>query len=69
MDSLPENDAACGELLEVLADYLPKRYPALFEKIEDIKSGNWGIFNKVTNERFENIQELDGVKALDVCSR
>ena len=69
MDSLPENDAACGELLEVLADYLPKRYPTLFEKIEDIKNGSRGIFNKVTNERFENIQELDGVKALDVCSR
>lgn len=24
MDSLPENDEACGELLEILVDYLPK---------------------------------------------
>ena len=52
IDSLPENDEACGELLEILVDYLPKRYPTLFEKI-DCKGG--GIWNKVTDEKLTGL--------------
>ncbi|GAA6019628.1 hypothetical protein JCM10207_006947 [Rhodosporidiobolus poonsookiae] len=62
--SLPENDAACGELLELLVDYLPKRYPTLFEALPD-----GGIYNKVTDERFPDAGKLDGVPALKVASR
>ena len=66
IDSLPENDAGCGELLEILMDYLPKRYPTLFEKI-DCKGG--GIWNKVTNEKFTGIEGRIGVDALTIVSR
>ena len=66
IDSLPENDAGCGELLEILVDYLPKRYPKLFEKI-DCKGG--GIWNKVTNEKFTSIEGRTGVDALTIVSR
>ena len=66
IDSLPENDAGCGELLEILVDYLPKRYPTLFEKI-DCKGG--GIWNKVTNEKFTSIEGRTGVDALTIVSR
>ena len=66
VDSLPENDAGCAELMEILVDYLPKRYPTLFEKI-DCKGG--GIWNKVTNERITDIRGRKGVDALLVCSR
>ena len=72
VDSLPENDAACGELLEILIDYLPKRYPTLFEALPSkIKKEGFGIWNRVTDERFEyeNVRGLDGVEALKVCSR
>jgi len=63
LDSFPENDAACGELLEVLAAWLPKRYPTLFESLPD------GIFNKVTEERFDGISAKRGTDALLVVSR
>lgn len=66
IDSLPENDAGCGELLEILADYLPKRYPTLFERI-DCKGG--GIWNKVTDERFTGLEGKVGIDALLVCSK
>jgi len=66
VDSLPENDEACGELLETLVDYLPKRYPTLFERI-DCKGR--GIWNKVTNDRIEDIQGKSGVEALKICAR
>ncbi|EJD05609.1 uncharacterized protein FOMMEDRAFT_77964 [Fomitiporia mediterranea MF3/22] len=68
IDSLPENDAACGELLEILVDYLPKRYPTLFEKLAS-KSGQVGIWNKVTDDKFEKTNGLEGVDALKICSR
>jgi len=61
---LPENDEACNELLEVLIDWLPKRYPTLFKKI-----GEDGIWNKVTGERFVGLREKRGVEALMVVSR
>ncbi|KAH8116139.1 hypothetical protein DFH11DRAFT_1688264 [Phellopilus nigrolimitatus] len=66
IDSLPENDAGCGELMEILVDYLPKRYPTLFEKI-DCKGG--GIWNKVTDEKLVGLEGKVGVDALLVCSR
>lgn len=66
IDSLPENDEACGELMEILVDYLPKRFPTLFEKI-DCKGG--GIWNKVTNEKLVNLKGKIGIDALMVCSR
>ncbi|CCM03919.1 uncharacterized protein FIBRA_06070 [Fibroporia radiculosa] len=79
IDSLPENDDACTELLETLADYLPKRFPTLFQSIPvdpaktPMKPSGYGksvgIVNKVTGERFENVQELKGTDALLVVSR
>ncbi|KAL5498789.1 hypothetical protein ACEPAH_2144 [Sanghuangporus vaninii] len=89
VDSLPENDAACGELLELLIDYLPKRYPTLFRALPPKQSTSsaslfnlfnlrsseckevGGIWNRVTNERFEaeDVQGLQGVEALRVCAR
>lgn len=64
VDSLPENDDACAELLEILVDYLPKRYPTLFEHI-----GVNGIWNKITGERFHDLTGKSGVDALVVISR
>ena len=66
VDSLPENDAGCAELMEILVDYLPKRYPTLFEKI-DCKGG--GIWNKVTNEKLTGLKGKTGTDALKVCAR
>jgi len=66
VDSLPENDEASGELLETLVDYLPKRYPTLFEQIHC--KGN-GIWNKATGERIEGVQGKTGVEALKICAR
>lgn len=64
VDSLPENDDACAELLETLVDYLPKRFPTLFDSI-----GKTGIHNKITGERFVETGHLTGVDALLVVSR
>ncbi|PCH35811.1 hypothetical protein WOLCODRAFT_140094 [Wolfiporia cocos MD-104 SS10] len=69
IDSLPENDDACTELLESLVDYLPKRYPTLFELVTTEKQPYYGILNKVTGERFTDVQSLRGVDALLVVSR
>ncbi|TFK49036.1 hypothetical protein OE88DRAFT_457135 [Heliocybe sulcata] len=66
IDSCPDNDAPCGELMEILVDYLPKRYPTLFEKI-DCPGG--GIWNKVTGEKLTGLEGKQGVDALMVCSR
>lgn len=66
LDSLPENDDACTELLEVLTDWLPRRYPTLFE---EIKCSEGGIWNKVTNEKFKDIANARGVDALKIISR
>lgn len=69
IDSLPENDEACGELMEILVDYLPKRYPTLFERLDDREYAGGGIWNKVTDERLTNLRGKKGVDALLVCSR
>ena len=71
MDSLPENDAACTELLETLVDYLPKRYPTLFDAIPSKTPGPVpnGIHNKVTGETFSNVSDLKGIDALMVVTR
>lgn len=52
--------------METLVDYLPKRYPTLFERI-DCKGG--GIWNKVTNEKITGLEGKIGVDALKVCAR
>ncbi|GAA5921727.1 hypothetical protein JCM1841_007108 [Sporobolomyces salmonicolor] len=62
--SLPENDAACGELLQTLVDYLPKRYPAFFQALP-----GGGIWNKIFDERYPNCARLMGTDALMVVSR
>ncbi|OJT10571.1 hypothetical protein TRAPUB_12907 [Trametes pubescens] len=64
VDSLPENDEACGELLELLADYLPKRYPTLFKR-----EHSDSITNLVTEEHFDAVSQTKGTKALLVISR
>ncbi|KAI8978285.1 hypothetical protein BD414DRAFT_580100 [Trametes punicea] len=64
IDSLPENDEACAELLELLADYLPKRYPTLFKR-----EGADSVTNLVTGERFDAVSEKKGTDALLVVSR
>ncbi|KZT72269.1 hypothetical protein DAEQUDRAFT_27471 [Daedalea quercina L-15889] len=71
VDSLPENDAACTELLETLVDYLPKRYPTLFDAIPSENPGPVpnGIHNRVTGETFTNISDLKGIDALMVVTR
>jgi len=73
LDSLPENDFACQELLETIVDWMPKRYPTLFERLlrdEDGKKMD-GIFNRVTGERYEWVdgQAPDGCQALQIISR
>ncbi|GAA5999457.1 uncharacterized protein JCM10292_004150, partial [Rhodotorula paludigena] len=62
--SLAENDAGCGELLQTLVDYLPKRYPTMFEKLP-----GGGIRNKVLGEEHPNCDKLTGTDALHVVSR
>ncbi|KAI0074728.1 hypothetical protein K474DRAFT_1765099 [Panus rudis PR-1116 ss-1] len=64
IDSLPENDGACGELLQILVDYLPKRYPTLFERTNESS-----ILNKVTNEHLTGLDKKTGVDALLAISR
>ncbi|KAI0663963.1 hypothetical protein C8Q70DRAFT_211356 [Cubamyces menziesii] len=64
VDSLPENDEACGELLELLADYLPKRYPTLFKQ-----HAPDSITNLVTGDRFDNVSQQKSTDALVIISR
>ncbi len=64
IDSLPDNDEACGELLMELADYLPKRYPTLFTR-----EGYDTITNHVMDERHEGLSKKRGVDALRVIAR
>ena len=64
VDSLPENDEACGELLLELLDYLPKRYPTLFRR-----DGPDGITNLVTGEQYVSLGSKKGTDALVVISR
>ncbi|KAI0753138.1 hypothetical protein C8Q80DRAFT_1097643 [Daedaleopsis nitida] len=65
LDSLPENDEACGELLTELADYLPKRFPTLFRRDGHDDS----ITNVVKNERHSGLNKVKGVEALRIVSR
>jgi hypothetical protein len=78
VDSLPENDEAAGELLELVVDFLPKvswyglplsswpsvlqRFPTLFEPLEG------GIHNKTTGISYPNTAALKGVDALKVVA-
>lgn len=64
VDSLPENDDACAEILELLIEYLPKRYPTLFETLYPN-----GIWNKVTDDKIPDITGIYGVDALKIVSR
>ena len=64
LDSLPENDEACTELLMELADYLPKRYPTLIRR-----EGNDVIVNFVTGERHIHLSSKGGTDALRIVSR
>ena len=64
IDSLPDNDEACRELLLELVNYLPKRYPTLFRS-----EGDDAIINLVTQERHEGLRGKTGVDALRVVSR
>ncbi|TFK87571.1 hypothetical protein K466DRAFT_490610 [Polyporus arcularius HHB13444] len=64
IDSLPDNDEACGELLMELVDYLPKRYPTLFTR-----EGYDTITNHVMDERHEGLSKKRGVDALRVIAR
>ncbi|KAI1791192.1 hypothetical protein LXA43DRAFT_889743 [Ganoderma leucocontextum] len=64
IDSMPDNDEACGELLLELVDYLPKRYPTLFTR-----EGPDGIFSRVTGERHVSLADKKGTDALLVVSR
>ncbi|KAF8514639.1 hypothetical protein BU17DRAFT_52414 [Hysterangium stoloniferum] len=66
VDSLPENDDACNELLETLIDWLPKRYPTLFQPL-DLPGG--GIWNKITDEKLTDIRSKKGTEALLEISR
>ncbi|GJJ08598.1 hypothetical protein Clacol_002817 [Clathrus columnatus] len=63
IDSLPENYDACNELLEVLVDWLPKRYPTLFKRLDT------GILNNLTQEIITNIENKRGVEALIAVSK
>ncbi|KZT52936.1 hypothetical protein CALCODRAFT_475314 [Calocera cornea HHB12733] len=69
LDSLPENDAACAELLEVVTDHLPKRYPTLFERL--LLGEKSGIRNGITGEIMEwpKAETPMGVEALRLVSR
>ncbi|RPD57707.1 hypothetical protein L227DRAFT_594590 [Lentinus tigrinus ALCF2SS1-6] len=64
IDSLPDNDEACGELLMELLDYLPKRYPTLFTR-----EGYDTITNHVFSERHEGLSRKRGIEALHVIAR
>ncbi|KAH9942146.1 uncharacterized protein BXZ73DRAFT_41217 [Epithele typhae] len=63
LDSLPENDEACRELLEELSRYLPQRYPTLFRS--DMANS---IVNLVTNTSFEDLNKATGIEALRIIS-
>lgn len=64
IDSLPENEDACGELLMELVDYLPKRYPTLFTR-----NSFDSISNLVMGERHDDLSKKRGTDALYVISR
>ncbi|KAG9125855.1 hypothetical protein FRC07_005917 [Ceratobasidium sp. 392] len=74
IDSLPENDAACGELLECVVEYLTVRYPTLFDRLlEPTQDGKEldGIYSRVTEERYQWARGCppEGVEGLTIVSR
>ncbi|KAG8710678.1 hypothetical protein FRC08_016844, partial [Ceratobasidium sp. 394] len=74
IDSLPENDAACGELLECVVAFLTVRYPTLFDRLlETTQDGKEldGIYSRVTEERHQWIKGCppEGVEGLTIVSR
>ncbi|KAG8700234.1 hypothetical protein FRC08_004825 [Ceratobasidium sp. 394] len=74
IDSLPENDAACGELLECVVAFLTVRYPTLFDRLlETTQDGTEldGIYSRITEERHQWIKGCppEGVEGLTIVSR
>ncbi|CAE6425310.1 unnamed protein product [Rhizoctonia solani] len=74
IDSLPENDAACGELLEMVVEFLTTRYPTLFDRlVETTHDGKEldGVYNQVTGERYQWVKGCppEGVEGLMIISR
>ncbi|CAE6435103.1 hypothetical protein ACGC1H_002847 [Rhizoctonia solani] len=73
IDSLPENDAACGELLELVVEFMTTRYPTLFDRLlvtQDNKELD-GIYSHVTGERYQWVRGCppEGVEGLGIVSR
>jgi hypothetical protein len=74
IDSLPENDAACGELLELVVEFMVARYPTLFDRLlETMQDGKEldGIYSHVTEERYQWARGCppEGVEGLMIISR
>ncbi|CAE6410496.1 unnamed protein product [Rhizoctonia solani] len=74
IDSLPENDAACGELLEMVVEFMATRYPTLFDRLlETTQDGKEldGVFSHVTKERYQWVKGCppEGVEGLKIISR
>lgn len=73
IDSLPENDAACGELLECVVEFLVARYPTLFDRLKETRDGKEldGVYSHVTKERHQWIGGCppEGVEGLKIISR
>lgn len=74
IDSLPENDAACGELLGLVVEFIVARYPTLFNRLpETTLDGKEldGIYSRVTQERYQWIKGCppEGVEGLKIISR
>ncbi|QRV75034.1 actin-related protein 10 [Ceratobasidium sp. AG-Ba] len=73
IDSLPENDAACGELLECVVDFLTTRYPGLFDRLAETRDEKEldGIYSHVTEERYQWSKGCppEGVEGLRIISR
>ncbi|KAL7004042.1 hypothetical protein EMMF5_006401 [Cystobasidiomycetes sp. EMM_F5] len=65
LDCLPECEDACGELLDMLVDWLPKRYPTLFSTL----ANGSGIRNEVTKVEFEDTDRMKGTAALLAISQ
>lgn len=73
IDSLPENDAACGELLECVVEFLVARYPTLFDRLREKRDGKDldGIYSHITAERYQWVSGCppEGVEGLRIISR
>ncbi|KAF8746424.1 hypothetical protein RHS02_00897, partial [Rhizoctonia solani] len=74
IDSLPENDAACGELLELVVEFMTTRYPTLFDRLaQTMQDGKEldGVYSHVTKERYQWVKSCppEGVEGLKIISR